>query len=58
MNKSLVLAAVVAAFALSACGKKEAPPAPAPVAAPMPAPAPMADAASAAPMAADAAASK
>ena len=36
MNKSLVLAALVAAFALAACGKKEeAPaPAPAPVAAP------------------------
>lgn len=42
MNKSFVLASLVAAFALAACGKKEeAPaPAPAPVAAPAPAPAP------------------
>jgi len=43
MNKSLVLAALIAAAALAACGKKEesAPaPAPAPVAAPAPAPAP------------------
>jgi hypothetical protein len=42
MNKSLVLAALVATFALAACGKKEeAPaPAPAPAAAPAPAPAP------------------
>ncbi len=43
MNKSLALAAIVAAVALSACGKKEeaaAPaPAPAPAAAPAPAPA-------------------
>ncbi len=37
MNKSLVLAAIVAAFALAACGKKEAPAAPAPVVAPAPA---------------------
>jgi hypothetical protein len=62
MNKSLVLAAIVAAFALAACGKKEAPvEAPAPVVAPAPAAdaaapvAPAADAAAAAP-AADAAA--
>jgi hypothetical protein len=40
MNKSLVLATLVAAFALAACGKKEAAPAPAPAAAPAPAPAP------------------
>lgn len=42
MNKSLLLASLVAAVALSACGKKEeAPaPAPAPAAAPAPAPAP------------------
>jgi hypothetical protein len=38
MNKSLVLAAVIAAAALSACGKKEE--APAPVVAPAPAAAP------------------
>ena len=38
MNKSLVLAAIVAAFALAACGKKEVPvEAPAPVVAPAPA---------------------
>jgi len=51
MNKSLLLASLVAAVALSACGKKEeAPaPAPAPAAAPAPAPAPaVAEAASAA----------
>ena len=52
MNKSLVLASLVAAVALSACGKKEAPPpAPAPAAAPAPAP----EASAAAPAAADAA---
>lgn len=59
MNKSLVLAAVIAAAALVACGKtEEAPapvaPAPAPVAAEAPA-APAADAASAAVDAASAA---
>ena len=50
MNKSLVLATLVAAFALAACGKKEeAPaPAPAPAAAPAPAPEPAPAAASAA----------
>ena len=39
MNKSLVLAALIAAAALAACGKKEEPapaPAPAPAAAPAP----------------------
>jgi hypothetical protein len=53
MNKSLVLAAIIAAAALSACGKKEeaaAPAAPAPVAAPAPA----ADASAAAPASAPA----
>jgi hypothetical protein len=43
MNKMLVLATLVAAVSLAACGKKEEPapaPAPAPVAAPAPAPAP------------------
>lgn len=42
MNKSALIAALIAAVALSACGKKEeapAAPAPAPVAAPAPAPA-------------------
>ncbi len=40
MNKSFVLASLVAAVALAACGKKEEAPAaePAPVAAPAPAP--------------------
>ncbi len=38
MNKSLVLASLVAAVALAACGKKEEAPAPAPMAAPAPAP--------------------
>lgn len=54
MNKSLVLASLVAAFALTACGKKEAAPvvAPAPAAAPMAAP--VADAASAVAFAASA----
>jgi hypothetical protein len=57
MNKSLVLAAVIAAAALAACGKKEE--APAPVAAPAPAAAPAADAsAPAAAPAADASAAK
>lgn len=47
MNKSLVLASLVAAVALAACGKKPEPtPAPAPAAAP--APAPVADAAASA----------
>jgi hypothetical protein len=42
MNKSLALAAIVAAVALAACGKKEEVPAPAPVVVtPAPAPAPM-----------------
>jgi hypothetical protein len=57
MNKSILIAALIAAASLTACGKKEeAAPAPAPAAAP--APAPMA-AASAAPASApaDAAAS-
>ncbi|GAB3191459.1 hypothetical protein GCM10027292_29680 [Hydrogenophaga aquatica] len=47
MNKSLVIAALMAAVALAACGKKEeAAPAPAPaVEAPAPAAAPAADAA-------------
>lgn len=66
MNKSLVLASLVASLALAACGKKEEPAAPpAPMAAPAPeASAPMAaasEAASAPMMAAsgaDAAASK
>lgn len=40
MNKSLLVASLVAAVALSACGKKEEAPAPAPAAAPAPAPAP------------------
>lgn len=55
MNKSFVIAAMVAAVALAACGKKEeaAVEAPAPVAAPA---APAADAAPAAAPAADAAA--
>ena len=44
MNKSLVLAAIVAAFTLAACGKKEAAPAPAPAPVAAPAPAPAADA--------------
>ena len=45
MNKSLVLAAVIAAAALAACGKKEAAPAPAPAPAAAPAAeAPAADA--------------
>jgi hypothetical protein len=62
MKKSLVLATLVAAAALSACGKKEEPapaPAPAPAAAPAPAPAASAaaDAASAAASGAAAAAS-
>lgn len=57
MNKSLVIAALMAAVALAACGKKEeAAPAPA-VEAPAPAAAPAADAAApAAAPAADAAA--
>lgn len=56
MNKSLALAAIVAAVALAACGKKEEAPAPAPVVvAPAPAPAPM-EAASAPAPAADASA--
>jgi hypothetical protein len=60
MNKSLLLASLIAAAALTACGKKEeAPaPAPAPAAAPAPAPAPAPAAeASAAAAPADAAAS-
>jgi hypothetical protein len=52
MNKSLLLASLVAAVALTACGKKEEAPAPAPAPAaapaPAPAPAPVAEAASAA----------
>jgi hypothetical protein len=55
MNKSLLMAALVAAVALTACGKKEeAAPATAPVATPAPAPDPMAAAseAASAPMAA------
>lgn len=48
MNKSLLLASLVAAVALSACGKKEEPAAPAPAPAPAAAPAPVAAAASAA----------
>jgi hypothetical protein len=58
MNKSLVLASLVAAVALAACGKKEeAAPAPAPMAAPAPAPmaAPADAAASSAEMAASSA---
>jgi hypothetical protein len=58
MNKSLLLATVIAAAALTACGKKEEAPAPAPAPAAAPAPAPASApvaAASAAP--ADAAAS-
>jgi hypothetical protein len=43
MNKSLLLATLIAAAALTACGKKEEAPAPAPAAAP----APVAEAASA-----------
>ena len=39
MNKSLVLAAIVAAVALAACGKKEEVPAPAPAVVVVPAPA-------------------
>ena len=43
MNKTLVLATLMAAVALAACGKKEeAAPAPAPVVAPAPAAAPAA----------------
>ena len=38
MNKSLLMASLIAAFALAACGKKEEAPAPAPAAAPAPAP--------------------
>jgi len=52
MNKSLVLAALVASVALAACGKKEV--APAPVVAPAPAPVVVDAAASAANMAASA----
>jgi hypothetical protein len=56
MNKSLALAAIVAAVALAACGKKEEAPAPAPVVVtPAPAPAPV-EAASAPAPAADASA--
>ncbi|MFT4194828.1 MAG: hypothetical protein QM614_09315, partial [Ottowia sp.] len=55
MNKSLVLAALIAAAALTACGKKEEAPAPAP--APEAAASSAAEAASAAGAAADAAAS-
>lgn len=58
MNKSLVLAAIVAAAALAACGKTEAPapaPTPAPAAAVTPAPAPAADAHASAASAASAA---
>jgi hypothetical protein len=54
MNKSLALAAIVAAVALAACGKKEEAPAPAPVVV-TPAPAPV-EAASAPAPAADASA--
>ena len=51
MNKSLVLAAIVAAVALAACGKKEEAPAPAPVVVtPAPAPAPMEAASAPAPL--------
>ena len=42
MNKSLVMASLIAAVALAACGKKEEAPAPAPAPAAAPAPAPMA----------------
>jgi hypothetical protein len=55
MNKSLVIAALMAAMALAACGKKEEPAAAPAAEAPAPAAAPAADAAPAAP-AADAAA--
>ncbi len=52
MNKSALVAALIAAIALSACGKKEEPkveaPAPAPVAAPAPEAAKPAEAAPAA----------
>ena len=50
MNKSLVMAAIVAAIALAACGKKEevVAPAPAVVVVPAPAEAPSAEAAAAA----------
>jgi hypothetical protein len=59
MNKSLVLAAIIAAAALSACGKKEEAAAPAaPVAAPAAAPASDASAAPAAAPASDASAAK
>ena len=49
MNKSLVLAAVIAAAALAACGKKEEAPAPVVAPAPVAAPAPAAPAAPAEP---------
>lgn len=56
MNKALLMASLVAAVALAACGKKEEPAAaPAPMAAP--APAPMAEPASAPASAAEAPAS-
>lgn len=57
MKKSILLASLLAAVALTACGKKEeAAPAPAPVAAPAPASEAMPAASEAsAPMAADAA---
>src|SRR5687767_13338711 len=48
MNKSLLLASLVAAVALAACGKKEEVPAAPPATSPAPAPAPVSDAASAA----------
>jgi hypothetical protein len=48
MKHSLLIASLVAAFALTACGKKEEAPAPAPAPAAEPAPAPAAPAADAA----------
>ena len=46
MNKSLLLASLVAAVALTACGKKEEAPAPAPAAMPAPVAAAASEAAS------------
>lgn len=56
MKKTVALAALFAAVALSACGKKPEAPAPAPAPAAAPAPAPAADASAAAPAASGAAA--